>query len=107
MTPLARLGGISIDCAAPRTLAAFYHELTGWPVSYDSDDYVALDTGADTGTSGHPLGVDFQRVADYQPLAWPDGNLPAQAHLDFYVLDPAGHPFCIIVSGASDEDSGD
>lgn len=134
MTPLARLGGISIDCAEPRTLAGFYRELTGWPVSYDSDDYVFLDTGTGTGRGGHYLGLGFQRVADYQRPTWPGGAVPAQAHLDFYVddlaeagrrlesmgatkagiqpggdrwwvyLDPAGHPFCIIIPGAFDED---
>jgi catechol 2,3-dioxygenase-like lactoylglutathione lyase family enzyme len=125
------MGGISLDCAEPRALAAFYHELTGWPVGYDSDDYVFLDTGVGPGHGGHNLGVGFQRVAGHQPPTWPDGPVPAQAHLEFYVddlaqagprleslgaaeadvqpggdrwrvyLDPAGHPFCIIVAGPS------
>lgn len=134
MAPLARLGGISIDCPDPRALADFYQKLTNWPVSYDSDDYVFLDTGADTGAGGHDLGVGFQRIDPYQPPTWPAGQTPTQAHLDFYVddlaeagqrleamgatktdiqpggerwwvyLDPAGHPFCTIIPGAFDQD---
>jgi predicted enzyme related to lactoylglutathione lyase len=123
MTAIARLVWTAIDCPRPRELAAFYSSITGWPVdeSATDDDWVTLvsDTGATLG---------FQRVDDYQPPDWPGQDHPQQEHLDFEVddlaageeavlaigarkhsvqpgtdftvyLDPADHPFCLILPG--------
>ncbi|WP_435769523.1 VOC family protein [Nocardioides sp. SYSU DS0651] len=112
---VAAITAISLDCADPASLGRFYAELTGWPITSAADDAVYLGDG--------PIQLALQRVEDFQPAGWPDGD--KQAHLDFSVpdvaaaevrlvelgatkpefqpggsewtvlLDPAGHPFCI------------
>ncbi|MGW5572251.1 VOC family protein [Nocardia thailandica] len=118
--PIAVLRGVTLDCADPRALARFYRELTGMRLRYDSDEFVAL-----TDDSGCDLG--FQRVDGYRAPRWPGQDAPQQVHLDLSVedlataekralgfgaaradhqpggdrwrvlLDPAGHPFCLVV----------
>ncbi|WP_246342557.1 VOC family protein [Actinomadura verrucosospora] len=81
--------------------------------------------------SDRDVRLDFQRVANHQPPPWPDPSAPRRLHLDFSVtdlsraeeqllglgaalaeqqpggnrfrvlLDPAGHPFCIVTEDAS------
>ncbi|MEV4156792.1 VOC family protein [Nocardia salmonicida] len=53
--PIARLAGVTLDCAEPRALSRFYREPTGIQLGYDTDEFVALTNG-----SGCDLG--FQRV---------------------------------------------
>ena len=114
----AELRGVTLDCADPQRLAAFYGALTGMRELFSSEDYVALT--ADTGPA-----VGFQRVDGYRAPEWPGQDVPQQFHLDFraddldsmeaqalglgaskpdhqpgdgrwrVLLDPAGHPFCL------------
>lgn len=116
--PRAELRGVTLDCADPQALAAFYGALTGMRELFSSEDYVAL-----TADSGPALG--FQRVDGYQAPEWPGQDVPQQFHLDLraddldateevavglgaakpdhqpgdgrwrVLLDPAGHPFCL------------
>ncbi|MGH3359854.1 MAG: VOC family protein [Nocardioidaceae bacterium] len=115
------LGAIVLDCADPRSLAAFYGSLLGRSVTTGGQDgWVDLE--------GSPT-LAFQRVQDYVPPTWPDGA-PQQFHLDLTIdefdathdrvvalgatpldpveppapgdtrtfrvyADPAGHPFCL------------
>ncbi|HEX6500471.1 MAG TPA: VOC family protein [Micromonosporaceae bacterium] len=120
-TGRVRYIAVSFDCADPPRLAAFYRDLLGLPVMYETDEFVAL------GRAGEP-GVAFVRIPEYRPPTWPDGDVPKQAHFEFAVddldsaeadlvalgatvaawqpqpdrwrvlLDPAGHPFCISTS---------
>ncbi|WP_412539549.1 VOC family protein [Longispora sp. K20-0274] len=113
---IATLSGVTLDCADPAALAAFYTALTGWESVYSSDDYVYL-----AGDGAVKLG--FQRIADHPRSSWPDDA--KQFHLEFGVADlakaeahalefgatrpdfqpgdghwtvlqdPAGHPFCL------------
>jgi catechol 2,3-dioxygenase-like lactoylglutathione lyase family enzyme len=115
--PIARLAAVSLDAADPAALAAFYRELLGLEVMWDSEDFIALN--------GSGIYLTVQRVADHQPPDWPTGAAPKQIHLDLAVreldvaeqaalalgarkadvqpsperwrvlVDPAGHPFCI------------
>ena len=117
--PIATLRGVTLDCADPRALARFYQEMTGMELGYNADGFVAL-----TGGSGCDLG--FQRVDGYRAPRWPGQVVPQQFHLDLGVedldaaeklalglgavrpdhqpggdrwrvlLDPAGHPFCLV-----------
>jgi len=119
--PRAVLRGVTLDCGDPRVLAGFYGALTGMRELFGADEFVAL-----TDDSGCDLG--FQRVDGYRPPQWPGQDVPQQFHLDFRVddldatealalelgatrpthqpgdgrwrvlLDPAGHPFCLIPS---------
>jgi catechol-2,3-dioxygenase len=115
------LGNIVFDCADIHGMAAFYSELTGWPIVQTDDDWIDLQT--DKGVL-----VSFQLAPDHVPPQWPDPGLPQQAHLDLDVddmdaahakavslgavvlddsdthlsfrvyADPAGHPFCLCAS---------
>jgi catechol 2,3-dioxygenase-like lactoylglutathione lyase family enzyme len=114
----ARYGAITFDCADPAEQARFYSSVLDLPVSYSSDDFVAL------GHVGQP-GIAFVRIEGYQRPTWPQPAVPKQAHFDLGVddldtaqaelialgatapptqpqpdrwrvlLDPAGHPFCV------------
>ena len=114
---IGRLHHVVLDCPDPRTLAAFYSELLGLPVTYDSDDWVVV------ATSDRASGVAFQLAPDHQPPSWQDPDRPQQFHLDVMVddkvvadarvralgampltpddpdrdvyADPAGHFFCL------------
>ncbi|MEU6343161.1 VOC family protein [Streptomyces sp. NPDC046977] len=114
-----RLTAVTLDCADPEALAAFYQRATGLALHPDSDgDFAGL-----TREDGFFLG--FQRVDGYRAPDWPGQAVPQQAHFDFAVddldeaealllesgatkpqqqpggdkwrvlLDPAGHPFCL------------
>jgi catechol 2,3-dioxygenase-like lactoylglutathione lyase family enzyme len=39
-----RLGNVVFDSADPRAAAAFYTELTGWPIVRTDDDWIDLQT---------------------------------------------------------------
>ncbi|GAA4985601.1 VOC family protein [Kitasatospora paranensis] len=114
-----KLTAITLDCAEPEALAAFYRQATGFEPHPDSDgDFAGL-------TREDGLFLGFQRVDGYRAPRWPDRTAPQQMHLDFAVddldeaeallmelgairpehqpggdrwrvlSDPAGHPFCL------------
>jgi catechol 2,3-dioxygenase-like lactoylglutathione lyase family enzyme len=119
---LMTLCAVTLDCADPLALAAFYEQATGLSRVDGSDEDFAGLRGAD----GFFLG--FQRVQDYRAPKWPGQQAPQQSHLDFEVddmdvaeaallligasrpmeqpdshrwrvlTDPAGHPFCLTTS---------
>lgn len=115
-----KLSAITLDCADPLALAAFYRQATGFEPHPKSDaDFAGL-------TTADGLFIGFQRVAGYRAPAWPEQTIPQQLHFDFHVddldeaeselvklgagkpahqgdqdgyrvlTDPAGHPFCIV-----------
>lgn len=119
MTGIGRFTLVALDCPAPRALAEFYAELTGWEIDHDGGDWVQLRS--DAGAT-----LAFQQAPDHQPPDWPSADRPQQLHLDFDVadldvaeervlalgarktevqpgrsfrvfLDPAGHPFCLVL----------
>lgn len=103
-----------LDCPDPAALAAFYSQLLGQPITYESDDWVVV---AANDTSS---GLAFQLAPGHRPPTWPAPAIPQQVHLDVMVddvadaeplvlalgakklagenvyADPAGHPFCLI-----------
>ncbi|GAA1993862.1 VOC family protein [Kitasatospora viridis] len=115
-----KLVAITLDCADPLALAAFYQQATGFDLHPKSDaEFAGLNR-----EDGLFLG--FQRVDAYRPPRWPGQTDPQQLHLCFDVpdlpeaeagllelgagkpefqphdpakavvlTDPAGHPFCI------------
>ncbi|MHB1139289.1 MAG: VOC family protein [Microthrixaceae bacterium] len=120
MVPIARLSVIAFDCRDPHAVARFYSELTGWPVGRVDDDWIEL-------TADGAVTLAFQLAPDHVAPQWPDGAHPQQAHVDLecddldvaeaaalaigarrcsvqpnpdawrVLLDPAGHPFCLVV----------
>ena len=111
---LGRLHHVVLDCSDPASLASFYSQLLGQPITYQSDDWVVV---AANDTSS---GLAFQLAPDHRPPTWPDPAVPQQVHLDVMVedvaavesrvlalgakklggenvyADPAGHPFCLV-----------
>lgn len=110
---IGRLHHVVIDCPDPLSLAEFYSELLGLPVTYSSETWVVIAENDRTS------GIAFQRATDHHPPRWPDPDHPQQFHLDVMVddpevagirvlalgaqrlggavyADPAGHPFCLI-----------
>jgi predicted enzyme related to lactoylglutathione lyase len=80
---MLQLLGFIIDCPDPMKLAAFYSQVTGRAIMEGSSgDFAGITFGE--------VDLAFQRVADYRPPRWPDGEHPKQFHLDFEVdeLEP-------------------
>ncbi|MGB0114571.1 MAG: VOC family protein, partial [Ilumatobacteraceae bacterium] len=119
-TQIGRLGLVAFDCPDALALADFYNTIIGGDlVPGDDADWVELHTP--TGRLG------FQETADHRAPTWPVGDVPQQAHIDIDVenldgaeaavlrlgarkadvqprpdsfrvfLDPAGHPFCLVL----------
>lgn len=115
-----KLSAITLDCADPLALAAFYRQATGFEPHPKSDaDFAGL-------TAEDGLLIGFQRVPGYRAPNWPEQSVPQQLHIDFDVddldeaeaellklgagkpaqqgnqeryrvlTDPAGHPFCLV-----------
>jgi hypothetical protein len=114
---IGTLSGIALECREPRALAAFYSAITGWPMSFDSGDWVSI------GPENAAWHLSFQRAPGHEPPVWPDEASSMQFHLHFRVenkdlaeeavlrlgavkladaeghrvfKDPAGHPFCLV-----------
>ncbi len=119
MSGIARLSLTALDCPDPRALAEFYAAVTGWQIEDDDGEWVQLRS--DAGAT-----LAFQRAPGHRPPVWPSDDNPQQLHLDFDVpdldageeqvlalgarkadiqpgtsfrvyLDPAGHPFCLLL----------
>jgi hypothetical protein len=122
---LPRFSQAVLDCPDPISLAVFYSALTGLEVEPFGDVPPEEVTGVDLMNDGQPS-LRFQVVENYVPPTWPDGPIPQQFHIDFYVddldeserhalsigarlatfqpgeyfrvfLDPVGHPFCLFM----------
>jgi predicted enzyme related to lactoylglutathione lyase len=78
-TTKAKLIAFTIDCAEPRKLAEFYHQVTGFDIQYSEDEYAAVSDGTTS--------IYFGRVAERKPVVWPSPD--KQFHLDFRVPDVA------------------
>jgi len=77
---MLQLLGFIIDCPDPMKLATFYSQVTGRDLMEGSSgDFAAITVGE--------VDLAFQRVDDYRPPRWPDGEHPKQYHLDFEVDD--------------------
>ncbi len=108
---------VSLDCAEPAPLAAF------WAAMLDGE--VVFATPTTVIVRSRPIWLTALQVSDYCPPTWPAGDVPKQVHLDLAVtdldgavaeaerlggrlapyqpasdrwrvlFDPAGHPFCV------------
>ncbi len=117
---VGRFSVVAIDCQDPVGLADFYSGLTGWEIASADDEWVEL-------SSGGGATIAFQFAPGHRAPVWPGDEHPQQMHLDFDVtdldegekavlglgahkaetqpgdsfrvfLDPAGHPFCLVLS---------
>ncbi len=80
---VGRLHHVVLDCREPAALAAFYSQLLGQPITYQSDDWVVVASNSASS------GLAFQLAPDHQPPTWPDPAVPQQFHLDVMVEDVA------------------
>jgi catechol 2,3-dioxygenase-like lactoylglutathione lyase family enzyme len=123
MSAIAKLTVFALDCPDPHGLAKFYMGITGWELDHVGDDGDWVELRSDVGAT-----LAFQLAPDHQPPVWLSADHPQQGHLDFEVddldageaaviaigarkadvqpepdewrvfLDPAGHPFCLVIS---------
>jgi catechol 2,3-dioxygenase-like lactoylglutathione lyase family enzyme len=123
MPAIAKLTVFAFDCPDPRGLAEFYMGITGWELDHVGDEGRWVELRSDAGAT-----LAFQLAPDHQPPVWPSSDHPQQGHLDFEVdeldagesavialgarkadvqpepdefrvfLDPAGHPFCLVLA---------
>lgn len=89
----------AIDCPNAVGLAEFYAGLLGWNVERDEDDDDWVEVHPPAGQPRSQI-LAFQAVADYREPVWPDGPIPQQAHLDFYVPDLAVATATAVEAGA-------
>jgi predicted enzyme related to lactoylglutathione lyase len=117
MGEISKLGSVSLNCPDPHELALFYSALLEKEITFESDDFSAIQLDN--------LWLSMQRVEGFKASTWPNNELPSHVHLDFSVanldagqdaaiaagarlapeqpsperwrvlLDPVGHPFCI------------
>ena len=126
MRSVASLGWITIDCDDAAAQAEFYREALGWEITFSEGPYAGISDGT--------LTIEFNAVEGYQRPQWPDVGGAKQFHLELMVddleeaatallelgasqpefqpggerfrvlIDPAGHPFCIIDRTAAGDD---
>jgi len=99
-----RLGGVTINCADPRALAAFWTEALGFTVAadYDGEFLVLAPEGQDSFTEqdGRRPYVGLQRVAESKA-----GK--ARVHMDFTTDDRAAEVARLVALGATAADEQD
>lgn len=84
MSIRARKYVFCLDCPDAAELAEFYAQLLGWR-THSSEEYpdwvdVLPPEGEHTG-----LALGCQQIEGYRAPEWPEGVIPQQGHLDFYV----------------------
>jgi hypothetical protein len=120
-TSIGRLGLTAFDCPDATALAEFYHRIVGGDlVPGDDDEWVEVRTPDGT--------IAFQQIDGHRAPTWPEGDVPQQGHIDIDVvdldaaersvvglgadkaavqprpdqfrvmIDPAGHPFCLVLA---------
>ncbi len=92
--PIGELSGFALECPDPAGLAAFYSEVTGWPVVYRSKDWCSVGASED-------FHLSFQRSVDYVPPTWPDPHSSMQFHLHIRVDDLDVAEASVIALGAT------
>jgi catechol 2,3-dioxygenase-like lactoylglutathione lyase family enzyme len=124
VTPSFHLTAAVLDSTDPPALARFYQQLLGWPIGSDDPTWTTLRPP--DGGAGLSFQLEPDHVPPVWPAV--PGDAQMQSHLDIEVddlaaavelalaagarlaefqpqqdvrvcLDPAGHPFCLWVSG--------
>ncbi|MFM9096653.1 MAG: VOC family protein [Actinomycetes bacterium] len=77
----------AIDCSNPVNLARFYSGITGLRLDLSSDDDEQKITWVELKDNSNNTKLAFQKIPNYRQPTWPEGNIPQQIHLDFFVND--------------------
>lgn len=92
MSDRIRLCGTTVNAPDAIALAKFYAVITGGVAH--GDESWAIVTGPDAE-------IGFQRVENFRPPVWPEGEVPMQLHLDFLVEDLAATGVRVLAAGAT------
>ena len=92
MSDMIKLSGTTVNAPDAIALARFYAEITGGVAK--GDTHWAIITG--------PNGdIGFQQVDNFRAPEWPEGGVPMQMHLDFFVDDLAATESRVVAAGAT------
>src|SRR4051812_29579280 len=92
MSDRIRFSGVTVNAPDALALATFYAEITRSVAK--GNEHWAITTG--------PNGdIGFQQVAGFRPPDWPDGEVPMQMHLDFFVDDLEATEARVLAGGAT------
>ncbi|MGO1539824.1 MAG: VOC family protein [Leucobacter sp.] len=89
----------ALDCPDAVALAEFYARLLGWRTIADPhSDWVDV---VPPEHENHGFSIACQQISNYRAPDWPDGPIPQQAHLDFYVSSIATSALLAEAAGAA------
>ncbi len=75
----------ALDCAKPIELAKFYSVITGLKLDGQIENDENEIYWVELKNSANETQLAFQKIPNYRPPTWPEGNIPQQMHLDFLV----------------------
>ncbi|MCP3424786.1 VOC family protein [Rothia sp. AR01] len=91
----------ALDCPDAVALAEFYATLLGWEVVAEDEEPDWVEVRPPGDAAYH---LACQQVEGYRAPEWPDGAIPQQAHLDFYVESiPDAEPRVFAAGGTRHE----
>ena len=91
MSDTIKFSGVTVNAPDAIALAEFYAEITGGQ-TWGNEHWATVE-----GPNGE---IGFQQVADFRAPDWPEGGVPMQMHLDFYVDDLAATEARVLAAGA-------
>jgi hypothetical protein len=92
MSDHIRLSSVTVNAPDAIALARFYAKITGG---------VATGTVHWATVTGPNGDIGFQQVDGFRPPDWPEGDVPMQMHLDFFVDDLAATEARVLAAGAT------
>jgi hypothetical protein len=92
MSDRIRFSGVTVNAPDALALAKFYAEITRGVAK--GSEHWAITTGPDGS-------IGFQQVADFRAPQWPEGDVPMQMHLEFFVDDLAATEGRVMAAGAT------
>lgn len=92
MSDRIKFSGVTVNAPDALALANFYAEITRGVAK--GSEHWAMTTGPDGS-------IGFQQVADFRAPQWPEGDVPMQMHLEFFVDDLAATEARVMAAGAT------
>ena len=93
MGEISKLGAVSLNCPDPHALAVFYSALLEKEITFESDDFSAIQLDN--------IWLTMQRVEGFKPSTWPANEIPTHVHLDFSVADLDAGQAVAVAAGAT------
>lgn len=91
----------TLDCADAQALGEFYARLLGWRTHSSASYPQWVDVLPPEGEHSNYY-IGCQQIEDYRAPEWPEGAVPQQAHLDFYVESIAESTPLALAAGAAE-----